>query len=952
MNSSIRTDLFRLVKRLANVLPYKKPSANRIRPNIKKGVKTGIYGHVDSIDHIGISGWFLDLSSETTPELTVLINGVPVGRISNFFYREDIAQMLGKYCLSGFKVFWTELNIPEWLFDEQEWNVEVFYEKENKSLAGKRQVGAEVINTVRNNFNIVEHDLALPEMDSLKGYIDRVEIQNAKSLKLSGWIFHEKERIKSIELLVDDPKLSLPVIYGLERMDVLENHRVEHSIKSGFVAEVPLLRKGVLSLKLSLELSNKQNIIIDIGSVNVKRLYQSNWINNPNYPLTNKIEEILLFFKDTKEDFSKKTLPEPVDIIIPVFNGYTHITKLFDSIIKNTNPPYRLIIIDDASTDYRVVSFLKEFEKKLKHIGHPEVILVRNERNLGFVASVNKGFSLSQNHVVILNTDVIVPPGWLYRLMKPIFDHPEEIASTTPFTNAGTICSFPEFLVDNELTDEFDPMEIDKFFAQVDAEKIIMDLPTAVGFCMGINKIALQEIGYFNEYLFGKGYGEENDWSMRARARGFKNILVPNLFVYHKHGGSFSSEEKQKLMQENLEKIKKLHPDYLKLVASFIKEDPPKAVRDFVFLKYASSKIETTLLIDHTLGGGANQYSNALIKDRIKEGKSVITYNEGTLTLSGKLTVYYKDVKKEFELENPENLVNILKDSNIKEIILNNLVSLKDPLKVLQTVLSFKKNSPNISLVVPVHDFYCICPSYNLLNDKGIYCGVPDDMEICKECLKNNIYAERSEEISKWRTVWEEVLKSADGIICFSNSSKEIVKRAYPNIEEEKFHILPHKLDVYLRKPRLNKPDKELNVAVIGNINYPKGAKVINDLLKIIEKKKLKVNLVIVGKLVKAFLEKDFSNLKILGPYDRKDLPDIIERENIHIVLFPSICPETFSYVVEECIEMELPIIAFDIGAPAERLRKYEKARLVKLGDNEGIINNILKFSQDTYGPL
>ena len=43
MNSSIRTDLFRLVKRLANVLPYKKPSANRIRPNIKKGAKTGIY---------------------------------------------------------------------------------------------------------------------------------------------------------------------------------------------------------------------------------------------------------------------------------------------------------------------------------------------------------------------------------------------------------------------------------------------------------------------------------------------------------------------------------------------------------------------------------------------------------------------------------------------------------------------------------------------------------------------------------------------------------------------------------------------------------------------------------------------------------------------------------------------------------------------------------------------
>uniref|UniRef100_A0A7V6CEA8 Glycosyltransferase n=1 Tax=Thermodesulfobacterium geofontis TaxID=1295609 RepID=A0A7V6CEA8_9BACT len=946
----MKVDLYKIVSYLSNHLPYKfkKSSIKKIRPNLKRGAKIGIYGHVDNIDQIGISGWFVDLSSETPPELTILINGIPVGKISIFFYRQDIAQLLERYYLSGFRVSWAELNIPEMLFDEQFWNVEVFYEKANKPLAGGKKIRTEIIEIVKKSCNKITYDLKIPQIDGLKGHIEYVELHDFKILKISGWIFHEKERIKSIKLLVDSPKLSIPVLYGLERLDVFEFQKIEHSIKSGFEVDLPLLREGLFLLKLELELSNEQKIIIDIGSLKFKSLYQSKWLNNINYPLINKIEEILPIFKDFQEDFSNKTLPEPVDIIIPVFNGYGYVTKLFDSIFKNTNPPYRLIVIDDASTDYRVVNFLKRLQEILKQSRHPEFILVRNDRNLGFVASVNKGFSLSQNHVVIMNTDTIVPPGWLYRLMKPIFDNPEEIASTTPFTNAGTICSFPEFLVDNELPKDFDPMEIDNIFARVDAESFIIELPTAVGFCMGINKYALQEVGYFNENLFGKGYGEENDWSMRAKIRGFKNILVPNLFVYHKHGGSFTSEEKQKLAQENLEKIKKLHPEYLNLVKDFINEDPPKAIRDLVFLRYTSHKVETTLLIDHNLGGGANLYSKNLIKEKMKEDKCILHYIEGTSGIWGKIITYYKDFKKEFYLENPEHLKTLLKDARLTEIILNNMVSYRNPIKVLEIILSLKDTNSDISLIIPIHDFYSVCPSYNLLNDKGVYCGVPDDIEVCKKCLRNNIYADKVEEISVWRSTWRNIFKSSDAIICFSNSSKEIIKKAYPEIEDEKFYILPHKLYIYLRKPKLNKPDKELNVAIIGNINYPKGAKIINDLLKVIEKKKLKINLVVVGTLVRAFLEKDFGNLKILGQYERKDLPDILEKENINLVLFPSIWPETFSYVVEECMEMELPIIAFDIGAPSERLRKYEKAKLVKVGDVEGIIKEILKFMQKT----
>ena len=45
---------------------------------------------------------------------------------------------------------------------------------------------------------------------------------------------------------------------------------------------------------------------------------------------------------------------------------------------------------------------------------------------------------------------------------------------------------------------------------------------------------------------------------------GYENVHVDNLFVYHKHGGSFPSEEKQRLLKEHSDALLRKHPDYNK----------------------------------------------------------------------------------------------------------------------------------------------------------------------------------------------------------------------------------------------------------------------------------------------------------------------------------------------------------------------------------------------------
>jgi len=280
------------------------------------------------------------------------------------------------------------------------------------------------------------------------------------------------------------------------------------------------------------------------------------------------------FFNDKPSELNIES-NQPIDIIIPIYNGYEYLEVLFNSLVRNTRTSYRLIIINDCSTDLRVNEHIQKFSlanPKLK------IVSLQNEHNLGFVKSVNKAVLHTQNHFVLLNSDVEVPPDWLERLMYPIFNM-DRVASTTPFTNSGTICSFPNYLQDNPIFEGLSVEEIDHYFKYVNAELTNIEIPTGVGFCMGINKELVNEIGMFDE-TFGKGYGEENDWCQRAIINGYKNLHVTNLFVYHKHGGSFQNEEKKRLIEFNSKILSNKHPTYNSQVSFLVSKNELQNLRD------------------------------------------------------------------------------------------------------------------------------------------------------------------------------------------------------------------------------------------------------------------------------------------------------------------------------------------------------------------------------------
>ena len=153
----------------------------------------------------------------------------------------------------------------------------------------------------------------------------------------------------------------------------------------------------------------------------------------------------------------------------------------------------------------------------------------------------------------------------------------QRIASVTPFSNNATICSYPQFCKDNELPAGYDTARLDALFARANAGQAV-DVPTGVGFCMYIRRAALQAVGLFDEEHFGKGYGEENDFCIRAAQAGWRNLHALDTFVRHFGGVSFG-EAKSPRERAAMQTLRRLHPRYEGDVLRFVQADPARPAR-------------------------------------------------------------------------------------------------------------------------------------------------------------------------------------------------------------------------------------------------------------------------------------------------------------------------------------------------------------------------------------
>ncbi|TWO72388.1 glycosyltransferase family 2 protein [Caenimonas sedimenti] len=266
-------------------------------------------------------------------------------------------------------------------------------------------------------------------------------------------------------------------------------------------------------------------------------------------------------------------LADTVDVVVPVYLDLGETQRCVESVLAAANRcAWRLVIVNDASPEPALAGWLRELAGS-----DARVVLLENLENLGYGGAVNRGIGASEaNDVILLNSDTEVANDWIDRLRAAAYSD-ARVFSVTPFSNNATICSYPRMCEDNALPAGWNVADLDRAFAEAN-RNAVLDIPTAVGFCMYVRRDGLRDVGLFDMELFGKGYGEENDLCLRAADAGWRNLHALDVFVRHTGGVSFGASKKPR-EAEAMVLLRQLYPGYEPDVHDYIQRDPPAQAR-------------------------------------------------------------------------------------------------------------------------------------------------------------------------------------------------------------------------------------------------------------------------------------------------------------------------------------------------------------------------------------
>ncbi|HEY2864977.1 MAG TPA: glycosyltransferase [Casimicrobiaceae bacterium] len=606
----------------------------------------------------------------------------------------------------------------------------------------------------------------------------------------------------------------------------------------------------------------------------------------------------------------------PIDIVVPVYNAANDLERCIGSVLEHTTGDYRLIVIDDASPDPAVRAYLSRLDTRRL----PQLLMLANERNLGFTLNANRGVDAARpdSDVVLLNSDTVVTRGWLDALARCAASDPS-IGTITPFSNNAEICSLPRFCENNPWPASADPDTMALALERA-AVPTYPDLPTGVGFCLYIRRQLIAAIGMFDP-VFGLGYGEENDLCMRAAAAGFRNVLCEDAFVLHLGGSSFG-DKRADLAERNMRILLERHPRYLDVVREYIAADPVRPLRELALSQYRilSEAVPGVLHVAHGHGGGTEYHVRALI------AASSTSFRHYLLIAVGdqwQLEEHERDATRIYDFDRlpsepwGDYLGGICARFDVGLIHLHNISGCRDG---LMEALSHLDTPYGYT----VHDLNFACPTITFLNAQHRYCGAVTDPVVCTACLAAQPEFAAAD-IQAWRARHGALLARAAFLIAPSPWAASILSKYFPGHEVA---VIPHgnaagmsRPDA-VRSPLPMRDDGRPVIAVLGAIGPDKGARRLERLVELTRQRGLPLRWVLIGYLDRG--REPFQSVDgvftMHGPYDSRGLSELIEHYRVRLVAYPSAGPETFSFTLSEVWAAGRPAIVPPIGALADRV--------------------------------
>jgi GT2 family glycosyltransferase len=663
-----------------------------------------------------------------------------------------------------------------------------------------------------------------------------------------------------------------------------------------------------------------------------------------------------------------------VTVVVPVYRGLDDVRACLASLRRHAAgcaTDHDVLLIDDASPEPGMAALLDGLAGGAT--GGPTVRVLHNAQNLGFAGTVNRGFAESDGDVVVLNADTVVTAGWLDRLAATAATA-TDVATVTPLTNAGSICTVPRAVIATFDLDGDQP-RIDDCAAHVAAESLNLRpaVITGVGFCLYVTRAALDDVGPFDAETFAAGYGEEVDFCLRAGARGWRHLVDDATFVFHRQGGSFgAARDERRATSAAL-----LHQRY----PTFGAENAAERARDPLAVPFAALELglhrrrPDRPLVLHLLHnspeelGGTETHLRTLVEALWQEFDVAVLHPvRGGFVLR----ITFEDrhgTRAEQELHLPgapeldapagtggpageevldehaaEALRLALALEDVAAVHLQNLVG--HSLAPLAVLADFPG-----PVVCSVRDLYLACPHHWLLYRNAEPCGIPEDRSLCARCLPEakGLPVEYLETFRDTVTRW---LDTVDHWVFSTRSAADYFARVY-DVPEERVQLIPHGATIPLgpRDGDADLPDTDavltgpLRLAFVGRGWAKKGLGVVNHLvadLATMDEDAVDVEVHHFGELREAA----HPDLVLHGTYDNRDLPGLLHRAGMHVVLLPGPYAETFGHVMTEALVAGLPVIGAGYGALGERIRAEAVGWTIEPTDADGVRDLVVNLAR------
>ena len=228
---------------------------------------------------------------------------------------------------------------------------------------------------------------------------------------------------------------------------------------------------------------------------------------------------------------------DKIAIIIATYNAERFIENCIGSILKQTNEYFEIIVVDNKSFD----KTRKLVNNIIESNSNSKIHLLENNKNLGFAKACNIGikYALSNqdtNYVLLLNQDTVTQDNLLDRLLfwakkmgvgaystKILFKESNRIwwIGTRIFKLSDLFKSL-KLAVSYHVSKE----QEDNYFISEPEE-----LESICGCALFLHRKLVEDVGYLDEKFFM--YGEDLDYSLRVKAKGYKLYIVPGTVVYH-----------------------------------------------------------------------------------------------------------------------------------------------------------------------------------------------------------------------------------------------------------------------------------------------------------------------------------------------------------------------------------------------------------------------------------